>query len=125
MDLETYKNSVSKFEKGDWNFDYKPESVTLARYASDMLVEVGEMTDQLNKHIYRGKPLDKGEVAGEMMDILFILASISRNLGFNLNTLAEASIQKFEARHKASNGQYNYAKNPVEEEKIYDLFREP
>jgi NTP pyrophosphatase (non-canonical NTP hydrolase) len=62
--------------------------------------EVGEFADQLKKHIFYGKPLDKINLSEETGDLLWYLALSSNVDGMlTINEVMERNIAKLKARY--------------------------
>ena len=61
--------------------------------------EVGELCDQLKRHLFYGKDLDIVNLKEEVGDVLWYLATIARGGRFTLQEAAEANIRKLEIRY--------------------------
>ena len=68
--------------------------------------ETGEVAEKLKKVIrdndsfYDGLNAKKGEIKKELGDVLWYLASISHDLGFTLEEVAQANVDKLSSRSK-------------------------
>jgi len=68
--------------------------------------ETGEVAEKIKKVIrdsdsfYEGLEKKKGEIKKELGDVLWYLASISNDLGFTLEEVAKANIEKLGSRSK-------------------------
>lgn len=76
------------------------ENIRLLHALLGLCSEVGEFADQLKKHIFYGKPLDKVNLSEESGDLLWYLALASnvpgmRSIGDNMET----NIAKLKARY--------------------------
>lgn len=60
--------------------------------------EAGEVADLIKKGIYHQQGLDHEKLKKELGDVLWYVASLSRDLGFTLSEIMEANIIKLKAR---------------------------
>ncbi len=83
--------------KDEWHSHYWSPLSSLARLTE----EVGELAREINHH-YGEKPKKAGEqagaVAGEMGDILFILASLANSLDIDLDGAFSEVMAKYRQR---------------------------
>lgn len=76
------------------------ENIRLLHALLGLASEVGEFADQLKKHIFYGKPLDKVNLSEESGDLLWYLALASNVPGMeSLDTNMERNIAKLKARY--------------------------
>lgn len=61
--------------------------------------EGGEISSLFAKHHYHGKPLDSDNVKDELSDILWYVANLANNNGFQLSEIATHNIDKLRKRH--------------------------
>ena len=76
------------------------ESIRLLHAVLGLSSEVGEFADQLKKHIFYGKPLDKVNLSEESGDLLWYLALAANVPGMlSINEDMERNIAKLKARY--------------------------
>lgn len=63
-----------------------------------MTTEVGEIADQIKKHIFYGKEYKKDNAAEELGDLLWYIALYCNVSGFDLGEIMKANIEKLRAR---------------------------
>lgn len=61
--------------------------------------ETGEVLAHVRKSIYKGRPLNRDELAEELGDVLWNLADLCRAYGLSLEAVANGNIEKLLARH--------------------------
>jgi NTP pyrophosphatase (non-canonical NTP hydrolase) len=61
--------------------------------------EGGEISDQLKKHLFYGKPLDTVNIAEEIGDLFWYCALASNELGIDFASIMETNIAKLKARY--------------------------
>ena len=61
--------------------------------------EAGEVADLLKKAYFQGHPLDFARVAGELGDIAWYLAEAATGLGYDLDDILAANINKLRKRY--------------------------
>lgn len=74
------------------------DMVRLLHGGIGIATESGEILDQLKKHIYYGKPLDKVNLKEEIGDVLWYCALLLRELDSTFEEVAETNINKLRAR---------------------------
>lgn len=91
--------------------DYQAAAIVTAQYPENMKVlypilglcgEAGEVAEKVKK-VYRDKggvftPEAKEELKKEIGDVLWYISTISRDLGFTLEEVAQANIEKLTSR---------------------------
>lgn len=60
--------------------------------------ELGEVSEPLKKNMWHGKPLDMDELKAEIGDVLWYLAGLCTVLDLDLDSVAQANVEKLEAR---------------------------
>ena len=76
------------------------ESIRLLHAVLGLASEVGEFADQLKKHLFYGKPLDKVNLSEESGDLLWYLALAANVEGMcSLDENMERNIAKLKARY--------------------------
>ncbi len=95
--LREMQQEVESLIKDEWQSHYWTPLSSLARLTE----EVGELAREIN-HRYGEKPKKAGEqegaVAGEMGDILFILASLANSLDIDLDEAFSEVMAKYRRR---------------------------
>ena len=72
---------------------------TLTNTALGLAGESGEVADIIKKTFYHGHPLDKEALYKELGDVLWYLAVMADGLGFSLDEIAQANVDKLRARY--------------------------
>lgn len=75
-----------------------PESAKLTYPLLGLNGEIGEVCEKVKKHIRDGRELDKDDLTKELGDVLWYLAITARDLGINLQDVAEVNIAKLKSR---------------------------
>src|SRR5712691_7315991 len=95
--LHDLQQAIDTLIKEEWQSNYWTPLSSLARLTE----EVGELAREINHH-YGEKPKkaseDQGSVAGEMGDILFILASLANSIGVDLDVAFAEVMAKYQQR---------------------------
>jgi NTP pyrophosphatase (non-canonical NTP hydrolase) len=95
--LRDIQQEIDTLIKEEWQSDYWAPLSSLARLTE----EVGELAREINHH-YGEKPKKaserEGNIASEMGDILFILASLANSTGIDLDTAFEDVMAKYQRR---------------------------
>lgn len=95
--LRDVQQEIDTLIKEEWQSHYWAPLSSLARLTE----EVGELAREIN-HSYGEKPKKssegQGNIAAEMGDILFILASLANSTGVDLDTAFEEVMAKYQKR---------------------------
>jgi NTP pyrophosphatase (non-canonical NTP hydrolase) len=95
--LYDVQQEIDSLIKEEWHSHYWAPLSSLARLTE----EVGELAREINAH-YGEKPKKasegEGNIAAEMGDILFILASLANSIGVDLDTAFEQVMAKYQHR---------------------------
>lgn len=95
--LRDVQQEIDTLIKEEWQSDYWAPLSSLARLTE----EVGELAREINHH-YGEKPKKaserEGNIASELGDILFILASLANSTGIDLDTAFEDVMAKYQRR---------------------------
>lgn len=80
--------------------------VLIAEHNEDLLhatlgivTESGELTDQLKKHLFYNKPLDKQNIKEELGDLLWYMALLCNWLDISFDELMSMNIEKLKIRY--------------------------
>jgi NTP pyrophosphatase (non-canonical NTP hydrolase) len=76
-----------------------PENIRLLHAAIGLATEAGEILDQLKKHVFYGKPLDKTNLKEELGDGMFYMGIMMDVLGTDFPTEQKRNIDKLRARY--------------------------
>jgi NTP pyrophosphatase (non-canonical NTP hydrolase) len=71
----------------------------LANYSLGLVCESGEVGDHIKKHVFHLHELNVEEVTKELGDVFHYLSGIATILGLSLNDIAQANIEKLNARY--------------------------
>ena len=95
--LGDVQQEIDHLIKQEWHSNYWMPLSSLARLTE----EVGELAREIN-HRYGEKPKKAsegaGNIAAEMGDILFILASLANSIGVDLDAAFEEVMAKYQQR---------------------------
>lgn len=95
--LGDVQHQVDHLIREEWQSTYWTPLSSLARLTE----EVGELAREIN-HSYGEKPKKEseaqGNIATEMGDILFILASLANSIGVDLDSAFENVMAKYQCR---------------------------
>jgi NTP pyrophosphatase (non-canonical NTP hydrolase) len=80
------------------NPDATSERDRLANWALGLAGEAGEVADEIKKHLFHGKPLDREALLKECGDCAWYLAVLSHELGFSLPEVFASNIRKLRTR---------------------------
>ena len=62
--------------------------------------EAGEIVEKYKKHLRDGSELDTFDLAKELGDVLFYVAAVAADIGYDLRDVAELGLSKLEDRKK-------------------------
>lgn len=95
--LQDVQREIDTLIREEWHSHYWAPLSSLARLTE----EVGELAREVN-HTYGEKPKkadeEQGNIAAEMGDILFILASLANSLNIDLDEAFEQVMAKYQRR---------------------------
>lgn len=80
------------------NRDLTPDE-QLGAQALGLMAEAGEVANDIKKHLYQGRELDKAHVLEECGDTLWSLANLIRMMGGTIEGVMEANVAKLKARY--------------------------
>ena len=93
MTLDEYQVAALR----TWSAHSRPESALTN--AALGLGEAGEVQNLIKKHVYHGHTLDIAGVKKELGDVLYYVAVLAEEIGFDLSEIAQANIVKLETRY--------------------------
>lgn len=95
--LAEVQQEIDQLIREEWQSTYWSPLASLARLTE----EVGELAREIN-HAYGEKPKKadepEGNLAGELADVLFILASLANSLTIDLDQAFEEVMAKYQRR---------------------------
>lgn len=98
------ENSLSKFQKGALETATYPKNVAILYTTLGLAGEAGEVANKVKKVIRDNKgkftPELKLKIADEVGDVLWYAATLSHELGFNLEEIARMNKKKLDDRAK-------------------------
>lgn len=71
----------------------------LACFGLGVAGEAGEVADLIKKHVGHGHELNVEKLRLELGDVLWYVAALAQVIGVSLSEVAEANLQKLEARY--------------------------
>lgn len=74
-------------------------NIRLLHAGIGMCTEAGEFIDQLKKHIFYGRPLDKVNLKEEIQDVMWYIGIALDELGSDFDTEQRKNIDKLKARY--------------------------
>lgn len=78
---------------------YKCDPLELARDALGVAGEAGEVADLVKKYVGHGHSLDADKVKKELGDVLWYVAVLAHRVGFTLEQVAQANVDKLRERY--------------------------
>ena len=93
------------------------ENIDLLHAALGLQTEGGELADQVKKHLFYGRELDKVNIKEEAGDILWYMAVILRRLGLTFEDVAQANIDKLELRYRGSFNEWDACNRDTDKER--------
>jgi NTP pyrophosphatase (non-canonical NTP hydrolase) len=103
MNTKDYVKNVLVTESRDFTAvkDRMQETSTvrLMHAMIGMCTESGEIQDQLKKHIFYGKPLDKTNLVEELGDLMWYVGVMCSELNVDLDEVMEKNIAKLKKRY--------------------------
>lgn len=90
MELNEYQREALKTLHADADYVY---------LAGKLMCEAAEVAEPLFKARYHGKPLDMVDVAKELGDVLWYVATLADALGLELDAVAGMNLRKLRQRH--------------------------
>ena len=72
----------------------------LLHYALGLAGEVGEVLDDIKKREYHRRYIPMSHTKEELGDVMWYVANVCSELGFNLQEVMEENITKLKARYK-------------------------
>ena len=82
-------------------------SFDLLNCALGLCGESGEVADIIKKHLFQGHEIDKFEIAEELGDVAWYLATFSFAIGMDLEAIMKMNIDKLKKRYPDGFSAYN------------------
>lgn len=95
--METFINDAIRTESTVFNIE--PGDERLLHAGIGLATEAGEFLDQLKKHVFYGKPLDKVNLKEELGDMMWYMAIALDELDSDFTTEQQRVINKLKARY--------------------------
>lgn len=95
--MENYIQKAIRTESTVFNVEVGDDRLLHAGIG--LATESAEFLDQLKKHVFYGKPLDKVNLAEEIGDLQWYMAVACDALGVTMEELQERNIEKLTARY--------------------------
>lgn len=101
MDLADFKVKCLRTEADDHALQgmRAAQSIRLLHGAIGLSTEAGELLDQVKKHIFYGRSLDKANILEECADSIWYIVLILDSMGFTLEQAMNTLIPKLEERY--------------------------
>lgn len=101
MDLRTFQQVCLRTEADDHigQGQRSAGNIRLLHGAIGLATEAGELLDQVKKHVYYGKPLDRANVLEECCDTLWYVVLALDSQGFTLEQAMGTLKDKLEQRY--------------------------
>lgn len=94
MDLSSYQAQASRTQRQGLDFREALAMATLGLGG-----ETGEVQEIVKKALFHERGLDRARLAEELGDVLWYLAALASTLGLSLEEIAQANLNKLQARH--------------------------
>jgi len=98
MKANTYQQLASRTMIDKPDLEISPKQVTLSWWAIGLAGESGEVLDLVKKGIYHQQGMDMDKIKKELGDVLWYVSALCGELGFTLEEVMEANIEKLKAR---------------------------
>lgn len=72
---------------------------SMALHALGLAGEAGEVCDEIKKHLFHDKPLDRDKIVMEVGDVLWYIDRLLLNLGASIDDAMRANIYKLDKRY--------------------------
>jgi NTP pyrophosphatase (non-canonical NTP hydrolase) len=94
MDLRTYQKAAIRTRK-------KPDTYRdgVLNWTLGLAGESGEFADLIKKGLFHGHDVTMMDLADELGDVLWYVAVLADQLGFNLNDIATLNVKKLQVRY--------------------------
>lgn len=99
VDFNVYLTANDYQEAAKRTIPDDPEYPILLNAVMGMCGEAGECMDILKKNMFQKHPLDKGELAEEIGDLLWYVAEACTAIGYDLETVMSMNIDKLNSRY--------------------------
>ena len=88
-------NDYQEFVKG---MKVYPEKHAIIYLTLGLVGEAGEISEKVKKYLRGDKPLDREGLLKELGDPLWYIASLADDLGFTLQDVVDANVEKLTSR---------------------------
>jgi NTP pyrophosphatase (non-canonical NTP hydrolase) len=90
-------NDFKEYQKKAVEFAIYPEAYKVIYPTLGLCGEAGEVAEKVKKQVRDGN-FNRHEVAKELGDVLWYLANLANDIGYNLSEVAVISIDKLQSR---------------------------
>lgn len=94
MDMSIYQKDACRTKAAG-----KDKDLQMAILALGVAGEAGEVADYIKKFVGHGHALDRDKLANELGDVLWYVAVLADEIGYDLGTVAFKNIEKLKARY--------------------------
>lgn len=126
MDLVDFKVKCLRTEADDHALQgmRAAQSIRLLHGAVGLSTEAGELLDQVKKHVFYGKPLDRTNVLEECADGIWYIVLALDAMGFTVEQAMNTLIPKLEKRYasKAFSAQAAITRNLETERAVLEAY---
>ena len=95
----SHEMSLNEYQRKARSTAIYPASCAILYPTLGMVGEAGEVANKVKK-ILRDNKFDRDDIAKELGDVLWYLAILAKDLGFNLSDIAYDNLKKLEDRQK-------------------------
>ena len=95
----SHEMSLNEYQRKARSTVIYPASCAILYPTLGMVGEAGEVANKVKK-ILRDNKFDRDDIAKELGDVLWYLAILAKDLGFNLSDIAYDNLKKLEDRQK-------------------------
>jgi NTP pyrophosphatase (non-canonical NTP hydrolase) len=101
MNAETYQELAGRTLIDRPDFVLTDEDIMIIWNATGLAGEAGEVSELIKKGIFHQHGLDKAKLFKELGDVLWYVAALCTRLGFSMDEVMHANIDKLKERYPA------------------------
>ena len=118
MDAQEYQNLAGRTLIDEMDFELTDEQLRIVWNATGLAGEAGEISELVKKGIFHQHGLDREKFKKELGDVLWYVAALCTTLGFRMDEVMQANIDKLMVR-------YPNGYSPADSRKRVDVDPEP
>ena len=99
MNVKDYQQQAARTMIDGIDFTLSPNEIMTVWNALGLAGEAGEIADSVKKGIFHQHGLDRDKLKNELGDVLWYVAALCRNLGFEMEEVMQANIDKLHKRY--------------------------